>query len=481
MKTIPIFPDEFRARMEKLLGEKSWKEFSDAYQIPLKRSLRANTNLVSREDFLAMAKRNGWDLSPIPWVDNGFFIDREDHSVALGKTMQHFLGLFYIQEASSMAPARALDPQPGETVLDMSSAPGSKTTQMSCLMGNTGLIVANDVSTQRTKATVTNIERQACSNVGITTLDAKMFARLTPNTYDRVLLDAPCSGEGTFTKADAFFQRWNGYAIRRMAGIQRGLIEAAFQTLKPGGTLVYSTCTFAPEENEEVLDFLLTTFPTNARIEELDGSFGTTEGVTVWEGKTYHPDVARGRRFLPHVTGTGGFFVAKISKAERTASDAPPKENGRSKEILVGKKEEAAIREFLVDSYGTEEEAFGGRVFTRIDDDLWIKPAAYVPLSQNLRFDRCGVQILTVEHGNRYRLTTAGARAFGKYFTRNILPLDEEACKRVAEGRDVRIDDEMEAGLSVPHAVLTTEDGYVLGVGLVRDGNVKNQIPRALL
>lgn len=481
MKTIPVFPDEFRARMEKLLGEKSWKEFSDAYQIPLKRSLRANTNLLSRGDFLAMAKRMGWDLSPIAWEDNGFFIDREDHSIALGKTMEHFLGLFYIQEASSMAPVRALDPQPGETVLDMSSAPGSKTTQMSCLMGNAGLIVANDVSAQRTKATVTNIERQACANVGITTLDAKMFARLTPNAFDRVLLDAPCSGEGTFTKADAFFQRWNGYAIRRMAGIQRGLIEAAFQALRPGGTLVYSTCTFAPEENEEVLDFLLSLFPGNARIEELDERFGTTEGVTEWEGKTYHPDVARGRRFLPHVTGTGGFFVAKVAKAERTASETPPKENGRSKEVLVGKKEEAAIREFLANSYGIGDGAFLDRVFTRIDNDLWIKPAAYVPLSQNLRFDRCGVQILTVEHGNRYRLTTAGARAFGKDITRNVLPLDEEACKRVAEGRDVAVDKEREENLTVPHAVLTTASGFVLGVGLVRDGNVKNQIPRALL
>lgn len=472
------FPEAFRARIASMLPrETDWAAFEAAYRVPLRRSVRSNRHVVDTHSFVARVRSQGWDLLPIPWEEDGFFVEREDRSVPIGKTMEHFLGLCYVQEASSMAPVRALCPRPGETVLDMSSAPGSKTTQASALMGNTGLVVANDVSVERTKATVTNIERQACANVAVTTMDARRFAALCPDSFDRVLLDAPCSGEGTFTKADDLFRRWNPYAIRRMAGIQRGLIEAAFRCLRPGGTMVYSTCTFAPEENEDVVASLLAQFPGNAQILALDERFPRAAGLTRWEERAWPEAVSLTRRFWPHETGTGGFFVALIGKQATTGAERDVRRTTMpSREATpLSSREERDVQAFLAETYGIGASAWESRTLVEVGDAVWMRPAAATQLERHVRFDRCGTRLVVREHGNRWRLTTAGARVLQRHITTGRLVLDAESSVVAARGGDVAL------GVNVSHPVLCDPDGFVLGVGLSQEGRVKNQIPRALL
>jgi NOL1/NOP2/sun family putative RNA methylase len=254
---------------------------------------------------------------PISWYRDGYWV-RSDPG--LGNRLEHFLGYIYIQDAASMVPALVLDPRPGELVLDMAAAPGSKTTQMAQLMENTGLIVANDCSRSRLRGLSGNLDRLGVLNTVVTYGDGKGIGRRLPEYFDRALLDAPCSAEGTLRRSQEALMRWGEWGIERMARLQKGLIRSGFRALKPGGVMVYSTCTFAPEENEGVVDYLLKK-EENARVESitLEG-LRFRPGVLEWQGRIYDPQVGGCIRIYPQDNDTEGFFVARIRKITITRS-----------------------------------------------------------------------------------------------------------------------------------------------------------------
>jgi 16S rRNA (cytosine1407-C5)-methyltransferase len=303
-------PDQFLSRYAPIAPE----GFAAALEAGLRKTLRVNLLKTSVPEFKRRAQKNGWDLAPLGFAPTGFAIERADRSVALGHSLEHFAGHFYIQEASSMIPPQVLDPQPGETVLDLAAAPGSKTTQLSAMMQNTGIVVANDVSVPRIKALTANLERSGCLNVGVSNLSGARLGRFAAGRFDRVLVDAPCSAEGTLAKSPEAMIRWSEKSISKLATIQSKLLAAAYLALKPGGTLVYSTCTFAPEENEGVVSAFLTAHP-EAVTEpfELPG-LPLAPGVTEWQGTTYHSDVAASRRVWPGPERMEGFFICRIRK-----------------------------------------------------------------------------------------------------------------------------------------------------------------------
>jgi NOL1/NOP2/sun family putative RNA methylase len=205
-----------------------------------------------------------------------------------------------------------LDPQPGERVWDAAAAPGSKTTQLSALMDDEGLVVANDNNLGRLSALRHNAERLGVTNLAVTNQDARNFS-VNPfdfEEFDRALVDAPCSCEGTCRKNPDALDRWTLDHVRSVAGIQKGILKRAVQATKPGGTVVYSTCTFAPEENEAVLDYVLR--EEDCRLVEFDLDLETSPGVTEWEDEEYDPSVELAHRIYPHQNDTGGFFCAKL-------------------------------------------------------------------------------------------------------------------------------------------------------------------------
>ena len=225
-------------------------------------------------------------------------------------TIEHFIGYFYMQEVVSLLPAVVLAPQKGEVVLDVCAAPGSKTTQMSQMMHNTGLIVANDNDFMRLKPLKYNIEKCGCLNVAITNIDG----RVIKGKFDKILLDAPCSSEGQIRKDWKVLSRWSEDYIKTFSNLQKQFIKHAFEILKPNGILVYSTCTFAPEENEEVVNYLLENFE-NAKLEKIElKDFKFSEGIIEWQGKKFKSEIKKCVRVWPHQNDTGGFFVAKITK-----------------------------------------------------------------------------------------------------------------------------------------------------------------------
>jgi NOL1/NOP2/sun family putative RNA methylase len=300
-------PNKFLSRYQQIIPD--FDQFLEAIERPLQTVIRINTLKGEKEEILSLLF--DYELEPLPWYDLAYRIKNDIH---IGNRLEHFLGLVYSQEAASMIPPLVLDPQPYEKVLDLAAAPGSKTTQMSCIMKNTGLIVANDTNPRRIQPLITNIDRYGTLNVVVTNKRGERFGELMPETFDRVLVDVPCSLEGMIRKDQDALVRWSESNIIRLSMLQKSLLISAFKSLKPGGILVYSTCTLAPEENEAVVSFLLERYE-HACVETftLDGLV-TRPGITNWQRSRFHPDISKTIRVFPQDNDTESFFIAKIRK-----------------------------------------------------------------------------------------------------------------------------------------------------------------------
>jgi NOL1/NOP2/sun family putative RNA methylase len=304
-----VFKEKFIERYSQLTDWDTFKTYSLSF---LRRSIRVNTLKITPS---AIKKRlHDWHLTPIPWCTEGFWVSHAERR-DIGNTLEHHLGYIYVQEAASMIPPLILDPQPGDIVLDMCAAPGSKTSQMAQMMNNTGLIVANDYRGKRLQPLGINLQRTGATNTLITLMAGQ---RLRHFQFDRILVDAPCSGTGTIRKSVKTIRMWNPGMVKKIAREQQQLITNAFRNLKPGGVLVYSTCSLEPEENEGVVNYLLNTFA-NAQVENatLNG-LKSSPPVLKFEGQQYHKDISRCLRIWPQDNDTEGFFVAKVRKLPAT-------------------------------------------------------------------------------------------------------------------------------------------------------------------
>jgi NOL1/NOP2/sun family putative RNA methylase len=317
-KLVPIrvpyeikFKPGFIERYSALTDWETFKSYSTSY---LNRSLRVNTLKITIPEIKERLAKQGWMLEQVPWCKQGFWAEHNEGRLDLGNTLEHQLGYFYIQEAASMIPPIALDPKPGEIVLDMCAAPGSKTTQIAEMMKNSGVLIANDVSGIRLAPLGVNVQRLGITCVVQTLRDS---ARLQfPFKFDKILLDAPCSGVGTIRKSLKTIDIWSNKMGSSLSQLQRKLLHVAWPLLRPGGVLIYSTCSTEPEEDEEVVsDFVLK--HEDAKIVDIDlPGFKRSKPLLEFQGKTYHPDIAKTLRVWPQDNDTEGFYVAKLKKAE---------------------------------------------------------------------------------------------------------------------------------------------------------------------
>ena len=302
------FKSKFIERYSKLTD---WEEFRKISLSFLRRSIRINTLKIS-VDGLKKKLGDKWDLEQIPWCKEGFWIthakkERRD----IGNLTEHSLGYFYIQEAASMIPPIVLEPKEHDIVLDMAACPGSKTTQLAAYMKNEGILVANDCTIERMKPLSINLQRCGVMNCIITLMKGQWFKDFN---FDKILLDAPCSGTGTIRKSLKTLRIWNPNMVKRLAGTQKQLINVAFNNLKEKGTMVYSTCSLEPEENESVIDFLLKKYE-NARLEEIEvKGVNRSAPVLEFENARYNEEIKKCLRIWPQDNDTEGFFVAKIRK-----------------------------------------------------------------------------------------------------------------------------------------------------------------------
>ena len=309
--------DKFIERYKELciLCNEDYEEFIKTSLSFLKRSIRVNTLKIS-VDILKKKLSKDWHLEPIPWCKEAFWIDHkgegDEKRRDVGNLIEHSLGYIYIQEAVSMIPPLALNPKPGEFILDMCAAPGSKTTQMASMMKNQGILIANDYQIERLKPLSINMQRCGVTNSIMTLMHGHQFKRAGLK-FDKILVDAPCSGTGTVRKSFKTLKIWNPNMIKRLAGTQKQLIQTAFDCLKEDGHMVYSTCSLEPEENEAVVSWLLE-HNSNAKTEKFNINLNKSNPITEFGGIKHHEGVKNCLRIWPQNNNTDGFFVCRIKK-----------------------------------------------------------------------------------------------------------------------------------------------------------------------
>ncbi|MBW4838887.1 MAG: RsmB/NOP family class I SAM-dependent RNA methyltransferase, partial [Paenibacillaceae bacterium] len=321
-------PKGFLERMKELLGEEEYAAFYASYDNPRFAGIRVNTLKIDSEAFREAVP---FELRPIPWCETGYYIDEQTKP---GKHPYYHAGLYYIQEPSAMAPVELLEVTPGEHVLDLCAAPGGKSTQIAAKLRGNGMLVTNDINAERTKALAKNIELYGVRNAVVLGESPERIARAFPNFFDKILIDAPCSGEGMFRKDEDMARLWEPEWIRKYAGMQRDILRSAAALLAPGGRMVYSTCTFAPEENEATIADFLLEHP-EFRVVPLRPNDCLSPGRPEWlewlaergEGRDYPSEIvaqtAMCGRLWPHKMEGEGHFLAVL---ERQGEGQPQEE-----------------------------------------------------------------------------------------------------------------------------------------------------------
>ncbi|KFD08702.1 ribosomal RNA small subunit methyltransferase F [Kluyvera ascorbata ATCC 33433] len=462
-----FFPDEFLAQMREAMPKNlSFEAFIDACQRPLRRSIRVNTLKITVDDFLALVAPYGWQLTPVPWCAEGFWIERDNEDeFPLGSTAEHLSGLFYIQEASSMLPVAALfaDGDAPARVMDVAAAPGSKTTQIAARMGNRGMLLANEFSASRVKVLHANISRCGIANTALTHFDGRVFGAALPECFDAILLDAPCSGEGVVRKDPDALKNWSLASNQDIANTQRELIDSAFHALRPGGTLVYSTCTLNRDENESVVNWLLERYPDAVHVLPLGDLFPTADQALTAEGYLH---------VFPQIYDCEGFFVARLQKtAAIDPLPAPGYKVGKFPFVPMKTRESHTVID-AARRVGIEWDE--SLVLWQRDKEVWLFPKEIEPLLGKVRFSRIGIKLAeTHNKGFRWQHEAVIALANPAELGHELTSADAQEWYR---GRDVYPEN------APSHDdVIVTFQGFPLGLAKRIGSRLKNSYPRELV
>ncbi len=318
------FPEAFEKKLRRLIPANYWEKVYKSFNEERPTTFRANTLKITARELREKLEQEGFKVENVLWCKDAFIL-RKGKQKDLEKTSLYQGGLLYVQGLSSMVPPLVLAPQIGEKILDLTAAPGSKTTQLAALTQNEAFITANDNNAIRVEKLKANASLQGATSVTVLEAgDGGLVWKDRHESFDRVLLDAPCSSEGRFQlDVPSTYGYWREDTNRKMAKDQRRLLKSAVLSVKPGGTLVYSTCTFAPEENEMMVQWALDTYGDALEVEDITTPLPLhTRGLTQWDGVPFHPSVVKSARVLP-TPDVEGFFVVRFKKAKSVPPPPP--------------------------------------------------------------------------------------------------------------------------------------------------------------
>ena len=444
-------PKEFSERM-KLLLKDDYELYLKALEEPAVRALRVNTDKISIEDFQKICD---FDLEKIPYVSNGFYFNYD----RIGNHPFHHAGMIYVQEPGAMSPAECIDIDPKWTVLDMCAAPGGKSTQLKNKLGENGVLVSNEIIPSRCKILTGNIERLGLLNTVTTCMDSKRIACVFPKTFDFIMVDAPCSGEGMFRKDENAILEWSEENVKMCARRQLEILENAGASLKNGGYIVYATCTFSLEENEMVIDAFLKSHPEFELIKVRDEVAKSTVPGIAFDGCETE-NIHFCRRFYPHISRGEGQFMAVL----HSKNPATPEliKAHKSKDKI-----DKAIYEFLDDTLTDYNKDF---VLIYNSNPIYFTPN--FSINKGNAFS-CGVTIGEIRK-NYILPHHQFFMAMGKYFKRKIeLTADTQDLKKYLHGEEFTTD--CENGWAV-----VTVNGCSIGGVKVVSGRAKNHYPKGL-
>lgn len=440
-------PSAYIEEMKPILGG-DLPAFLHSYDLPRTQGLRFNNLKATPE--LKQAVISLFDLRPVPWCPSGYYYPEGSRP---GKHAYHQAGLYYIQEPSAMSAVELLDPKPGETVLDLAAAPGGKSTHIASKMNGEGLLISNEIHPDRAKILAENVERMGISNALVTCAAPDELSRRFPAAFDRIMLDAPCSGEGMFRKDPKAMEEWSPAMVDLCATRQRDILDHAYAMLKPGGTLAYSTCTFNRSENEDMMEHFTTAYPDMTLVEM--------------------------RRLWPHHEAGEGHFVALLSKQEASDPEGGGKDRKRPRKTQdKGRKtaEQAALRDFA--SWAAEElpgyqVPAGSPVL--FGDALYLVPVPEMLDIAGLKLPRAGLHLAHMKK-NRIEPAHALAMAVSPQQAKNTVQLmaDDPHVDLYLRGEILPVDPSLRGW------TLVTVDGLPLGWGKASGGQLKNHVPKGL-
>lgn len=436
--------------MQELLGAE-YEEYLKSFDAPHYAGLRVNTLKITPEEFL---KKTIMDLTEIPWTKKGFYYTSSEQPA---KHPYYYAGLYYIQEPSAMTPATLLPIEEGDRVLDLCAAPGGKTTELASKLNGTGVLVTNDISNSRAKALLKNVELSGVKNSIVVSESPEKLVKYFEGYFDKILVDAPCSGEGMFRKDAAMVKTWEEYGVEYYQNIQRQIILQAATMLRPGGQLLYSTCTFSPEENEGTIQYLLHHNP-EFQVLPLIKEYGFEDGHPEWiEGGS--TQLTHCVRIWPHKVNGEGHFVALLQKGEE--SEKKKVKNKRSA-IKLSEDTTRFLKKISEDAVNKNYQFIGESLYALPDG---------VPELKGLRILRSGLY-LGEEKKNRFEPSQALAMALKKEEYTDVIDwdCDNPNVIRYLKGETIDVPECSGKGY-----YLICVDGYPLGWGKVANGTLKNK------
>lgn len=455
-------PIEFEKKMKAFLGNE-WDDFLYSYDNNRFQALRFNTLKVqSQEERMRILKTLKISSDKkVSWAEEAYYFDE---NVRPGKHPYHEMGLYYIQEPSAMSAAALLAPKPGMRVLDLCAAPGGKSTQLATYLGDSGLLVSNEINTQRSRILSQNIERMGIKNAIVTNEDSFVLASHFPGFFNAIQVDAPCSGEGMFRKLPEAIEQWSMENVAICAARQKEILDNAAVMLKPGGTIVYSTCTFSREENEDVIECFLERHP-DFTLEEME-------------------------RFWPHKVDGEGHFVAKLVRRGCVDTDLKADRKTKKNKNIKNRKNETKpaltkenmklLSEFLDETISEDMAAwiknsrlvmFGEQLYRLPDMEVDIK---------GLKVQRAGLHIGELKK-QRFEPSHSLALALKLNDAKNVVKLTCDNPQTIGffNGQSVMLSDEQAAECKKGWALVCV-DGYTAGWGKVNGTQVKNHYPKGL-
>lgn len=447
-------PSAFTEKMKMILGAE-YEKFQKSYEEPRNFGLRVNTAKISPAEFKKIAP---FHLTEIPWVENGFYYEEQDFP---SRHPFYYAGLYYLQEPSAMTPASRLPVSPGERVLDLCAAPGGKATELGARLLGEGLLVANDVSASRARALLKNIEVFGIPNSFLLNEVPSHISDEFEEYFDKILVDAPCSGEGMFRKDPDVAKAWDAQKPLACAKIQKDIILQAARMLRPGGMLLYSTCTFSPEENEQVIAYLLKE-RSDMRLENIKGYTGFSKGRP--ELADGNPELEKCVRIWPHKMAGEGHFLALLKKE----GEALPSKD-RKERVKISRAERKILEEFFQDVSGRiqvdQMEVRKGQAYWR---------SGFTDEQKGLTFLRNGLYLGELKK-DRFEPGQAFAAALKKEEYASVLDFDpmDERVIRYLKGETILVDDvpvKRKKGWQ-----LVCVSGYPLGWGKLSGGVLKNK------
>jgi len=457
--------------LKKIYNEKTAKDYLDfisskPFQYVRINSLKTNLNELTQN----LSNNYGIEFETVPRIPNCLKIVKGEDKT--GKTVQHINGEYYMQSLSSMLPALALHPDENDIVLDLCSAPGSKTTQLGEMMRNKGTLIANEISIDRVKMLVFNIDRMNLINAGVIHSKGELLGKIYPDHFDKILVDAPCSGLGIIQKKNEVNNWWSLIRVSILGDLQLRLLIAAIKMVKEGGEIVYSTCTLTVEENELIINKVLEKYP--VEIIPLELPVKSCSAFTSYEGKNMHPSLSIAHRILPWEINSEGFFIVKLRKTGETPQGEILKATKQNLYLLnSNKKEVRNLFDNLIDEFEIDKEVFNNYSYLIKGKDIYFINKNWHDKNLDL-FNRIGTRFGIKDKNGKTVLHTQAAQILNNEIKKNVYEIDNP--------------DELEVYLN--GGIIKKEINYtgqcvvkyknlMLGTAVITEQGIKSRFPRA--